>query len=232
MDTTTGRDHYTARVTGRTVLARELQQPRWGDAVKDAGLLPADLAYIQQQGEESEKHDRAQHDELARQRQDISAVVAARRQVGAEEEQLRNRLAAVIDDLARDPGTVAAARWLATVTFNRYRIRVTSMPPDPEAAEEAQPITVRERVTRKDRLSWAQSLAHFALTLLEPDHAAIGARLEARGMGRARLQALAAAAEDLVGRLGGKAALTPVEATRLEAEAAHAQRLRWQACYR
>ncbi|MBI5480990.1 MAG: hypothetical protein HY906_19180, partial [Deltaproteobacteria bacterium] len=44
--------------------------------------------------------------------------------------------------------------------------------------------------------------------------------------------ALAAAAEDLVGRLGGKAALTPVEATRLEAEAAHAQRLRWQACYR
>jgi hypothetical protein len=196
-------DQFTSRVTARTALATTLLGGDYAAKRAAAGLTEAELAVIRDRGLAAEQHDREQREQLASQRQKQQQVMGERETVEQEEEHLRNRLPAVIADLAADPATAGLADWLGAVTFGRYHIRVTPAAPAADGTPAGAPL--RERVRRADRLSWSESLAQFIAALLAPERAAIIARFEARGMGRERLVALGAAAQTLVGQLGGTA---------------------------
>jgi len=227
---TSTRDHHTQRIEARTSLAGELGKPEHAERRRRAGLVESDLATIVRTGAEAAVQDRLQHEDLAAQRQGQKDLLQAREIVETETEEIRNRLPAVIQDLAAVAATQALAGWLAVASFDRFRVREVT-PAAPTGTPPAAP-AAHERVTREDRMSRAHSLAQFLQAILQPERAAIVEALGQRGMNRDRLTKLAQTAETLVGKLGDKAVLKPAEATEREAAAVAAQKLKWEACRR
>ena len=208
-------------------MARELLAPARAQLIQSEGLVPEDLITIQTQGEEAEKQDRLQREDLAAQKFSMDVLSKARDEVDQESDDLRTRLPAVHLDLAKDPATAQVASWLATASFERFRLRLVK--PEEGAAPAK---LVRERVSRTDRLSRALSASQFATALLSPERTPVVDALAKRSFPRTRVEALAKAAKELADNLGGKIALSASSHTELEAVAVAAQNERWQACRR
>ncbi len=209
-------------------MAGALLEPVHAERRKKVGLLDDDLKWIRDKGREAADLDRRQRVELAGQKQGMTERLENRDRVDEEAEGLRNRIPAVILNLAADPTTKALAGWLQAAAFDRLRVRIVPASGETGATADA----TRDVVDRRDRLSIAQSISQFVQSLLEPERAPIVDALARRDMGRERLEALSADAQALVEALGGKEVLTPADATRAEAAAVAAQKERWDACRR
>jgi hypothetical protein len=236
----TSQQQYTKRVAGRTTLARQLREPKYASVLRRVGLRVADLDLLVTQGEAAAGYDRQQHVELAEKRQEQQAILEMRAQVEALLEGLRNRLPATVADLAAAADTRALAAWLQGVSFERFRIKVTVVPAAevvaagaPAATGAAEPAAAtRERVARDDLFARFDGATQLVASLLEPARAPILQALEERGLDRPTLERLGQDAARLSSSLGGKAWLTKAAATRLEAEAVAAQKVRWDVCRR
>ena len=223
------KSHFTDRIAGRTAMARALLEPQRAQAIQSEGLLPEDLITIKTQGEEAEKQDRLQREDLAAQQFAIETLMKSRNDVDEESDDLRSRLPAVHLDLSTDPATNELASWLAAASFERFRLRLVPKKPADGAAA---PKPERERVARTDRLSRALAASQFALALLSPERALIVDALAKRSFPRTRVEALAKAAKELADNLGGKVTMSASSHTELEAVAVAAQSERWKACRR
>jgi len=107
----------------------ELQKTAYAEDLADAGIVVDELRTIEQQGKLAEEYDRKQRADLAAKAEEQTAKLKRRNQVEKDDEQLRNRLPAVITALLSGPTTVEVGRWLSGVSFDRYRIKVTVTPP-------------------------------------------------------------------------------------------------------
>ena len=213
---------------GRTALARALLEPSQAQAIQAVGLLSEDLEAIKTHGEEAEKQDRLQRDDLAAQRFGIETLMQARKDVDEETDELRSRLPAVHLDLSKSPATADQASWLATASFERFRLRLLSR--KPTEGTEANP--ERERVARTDRLSRALAASQFVSAILATERTPIVEALTKRGFPRTRIEALEKASKELADNLGGKVTMTASSHTELEAIAVAAQTEYWKACRR
>jgi hypothetical protein len=231
---------FNAKVAGRTRIAVELQEPTYAEDLNEAGIVLDDLRTIEQQGKLAEEYDRKQRADLAAKTEEQQAKLRRRQQVEKDDEQLRNRLPAVIHALVSNPTTFELGRWLAGVSFDRYRIKVTITAPSASEAgtpgapsvEVPPPEEHRARVTRTDLHARFQSTAQFVESLLEAGREPIVEALAARRMDKERLTTLARDARALADALGGRALLTASEWTPLEADAAKAQKVAWESCRR
>lgn len=236
---------FTKRVAARKALGQRLQEPDCADAVKREGLLPGDLQEIVTTGEDAERYDRQQQEEIVAKRLAQKEHIALREETEEQIERLRNRLPAVAADLIADPATAPHAAWLAQISFDLYRVRLVT-PPKPEgtagagegaagaagATAGAAEGAARERVVKSDIYSRFLSTAQLVSSLLEPAREVVVAALASRGMDRAQIEALGKGARQLAEVEGSPAQLTAAEATRLEAEAVATQAARWKACRR
>ncbi|MCU0693691.1 MAG: hypothetical protein MUF54_20065, partial [Polyangiaceae bacterium] len=168
-------------------------------------------------------------EDLATQKFALDALCKARSDVDDEADALRARLPAVHLDLAAYPATAELAGWLASASFDRFRIRLVK-PVTTGATPVEPPKAQRELVTRTDRLSRALAAAQFATALLAAERGPIAEALERRAFPRTRLESFAKAARALADKLGGKVTMEGSQHTQLEAAAVAAQTARWKAC--
>jgi hypothetical protein len=225
------KSHFTDRVAGRTALASALLNPSRAALIQAHGLLPEDLQVIKAMGEEAEKQDRLQREDLATQKFALDTLANARNEVDFEADDLRVRLPAVHLELAKNPATIAQASWLAAASFERFRLRLVSPVPTDPAVEASSPVE-RTRVARTDRMSRALAVSQLTASLLSPEHAPIVDALAKRGFPQPRIEALSKASKDLADKLGGKISMEASRHTQLEADAVAAQHERWKACQR
>jgi hypothetical protein len=219
------RNTFTKHVRSRTLLAKELKKPEHAERIAKAGLVERDLTAIEASGEDAERYDREQHTDLADQRGALVQARARRLKIAAEEEGVRNRIPAVIEDLAADPATSSLGVWLDNVGFERFRLRTTSKT---EVGVEEKST---ERVVRTDQTSRAQELLHFTRALLEPARAPVVDAFAARGFGRERLAQLASDAEAMAASASTEKLARP-DATDLESQAVIRQKKQWDSCRR
>jgi hypothetical protein len=225
------KSHFTDRVAGRTALASALLNPSRAALIQVHGLLAEDLEVIKTMGEEAEKQDRLQREDLATQKFALDTLANARNEVDFEADDLRVRLPAVHLELAKNPATLAQASWLATASFDRFRLRLVP-PVATDAAVENPPPPERTRVARTDRMSRSLAVSQLTASLLSPEHAPIVEALAKRGFPQQRIEALSKASKDLVDKLGGKISMDASRHTQLESDAVAAQHERWKACQR
>ena len=223
------RFYFCTRVRSRGQLAVALRKPENAERVGRAGLRNSDLETIQVSGEQAERYDREQHADLADKRNELATTAVQWKEIDSESEQLRNRLPAAAADLEADPALEPHARWVQTVSFERFRIRRIGQAP---ATEEGQESFELKRVVRVDKVSRAQELLHFLRALLDPARAPIVAALEARGFDRNRLSDLANQAEGYLARVQVSTKMVGSEASQLESEAVARQKKQWDACKR
>jgi len=98
--------------------------------------------------------------------------------------------------------------------------------------ETPSPEEVRTLIEATDLHNRFRAIAQFAQSLLEEGREPIVEALAARRMDRTRLTDLARDAAALADALGGKVVRTASEWTALEADAAKAQKEKWDACRR
>lgn len=171
-------DHYTARVLARTEIAQMWKASPHAAAATEAGLKPADLDALVRHGSAARDNDRIQREQLA-------TVAAERkgRKVSADdlferEDQLRDRLPAVIDDL-REAGQGSLADWLTALSFARFRFRELTPPAGVATDAEVRKV---ERVEREDIPTRAEKLAAFCTAIRAPGREPIVGALEARAL--------------------------------------------------
>jgi hypothetical protein len=239
-------------------MATVLLDPVYAEPVADAGILIEDLQTIKEKGQLAEEYDRKQRADLATKRGAQAGKVKSRKKVDAEDEQFRNRLPVIIPGLSAAPATADLGKWLAQVSFDRYRIKVTSEPPaegealgsssssedgmtadvsapsteGAAAAETAQPAEVRKLTAATDLHNRYESIAQFIESILEEGREPIVEALSARRLDKARLEKLAKDARELADSMGGKAVLTASDWTTLESDAVKAQKQKWDECRR
>lgn len=220
-------DQYTTRVLARTEMAEMLKRPEHQAAATNAGLKVADLDALIVHGSAARDADRIQKEQLGQ-----VAVERTGRKVDAEEmfereEQLRDRLPAVVEDL-REAGEGLLANWLRVVSFARFRFREMTPPPGtPPSDPEVKKV---ERVEREDIPTRADKLVAFCKAVRAKGREPIVAQMDARGAGESFLDTLAADADALA--RAGRNVVRAAEATAAEDAAATAQRTKWSAVRR
>lgn len=220
-------DWFTPTVKARADLgaALEAKGVPW---LKARSLKLADVQTLVTKGREAQAADREQKAQLAEQAAERKGRSVDASEVSEREVVLSAVLPAVIDDLSK-AGQLDEARWLAALSFARYRIRVTTVPVDPTSASDAETKKV-ERVEKSDLATRADGLAALCEALRKPERAVIQAELAERGFDAAALEALEADAAAVAEQ--GRNTPRPVEATAREAEAVRAQRAKWSAVRR
>jgi hypothetical protein len=177
--TTSSRNQFNLRVTARAALAKTLRLPKHAARAAAVGLVDGELEEIEEMGLLAEQYDREQHVALAEQQNELAGSAVKWQHFFSEQDALRDRLPAVIRELGKTPATASQATWLENLSFERFRLRSSSLPESAQAPgssaesapEPAKP--VRTRVVREDRFSAAQGLAHFTRALLEEERAPI-----------------------------------------------------------
>lgn len=218
---------FTPRVAARTAIAKLILDNHMPDATK-VGITQADLDVIVAQGLLAAKADEEQQEQLAAAHVRRSGQKEAKDSLFAQEDALRNRLPAVIGDLAASPNPEprALAPWLDRLSFSRYRFRVlpaeAGEPPTPAEEEEVRMV---KRVEREDIGSRSSALASFCRALTKPGRENIVAAFEARGLTKAELESMAVDASAVAE--SGKNVLQAAEATQREADAVKAQKAKW-----
>ena len=226
------KSHFTDRVAGRTALATALLDSSRAALIEAHGLVAEDLQVIKAMGEEAEKQDRLQREDLAAQKFTLDTLTKARSEVDLEADDLRDRLPAVHLELAKNPATLMQASWLATVSFERFRLRLVSPVTGDAPAADLPPLPERTRVARTDRMARAVAVSQLTTALLSPERTPIVDALTKRGFPRPRLESLATASKDLADKLGGRTNIEASRHTQLEADAVAAQHERWKVCRR
>jgi len=226
-------DQWTPRVTARADLAELLLQPDHLPRAKTAGLLPDELTAISTHGRNCESADRLQKEQLAENQVDRGNRKDQTKDIFAREDQLRDRLPAVIGALtdSTDPTERDLGAWLGHLSFARYRLKeITTKADNPDApntntTEDAEIKAVR-RVERADHPTRLTGLAAFCTAIRRTGREKIIPLLAARGLTGAAIDDLGAEATALAAK--GTNPLRAAEATAQEAEAANAQHLVWK----
>lgn len=225
-------DQWTPRVTARAELAT-LLKTKFPDRATGAGLTPADLDTLIDQGKVARDADVLQKEQLAEMGADRTARKVDAEQLFSREDELRDRLPAVIGDVTK-AGRKDLADFLGNLSFARYRFRDLAPPPAPPATSGEPPppappqdpdVAKVARVEREDIPTRLSGLAAFCVALARPGREPIVAALGARGLAADALTKLGDDAETL--RKLGRNALRATEATATEAAAAGAQRAKW-----
>lgn len=224
-------DWFTPTILARTTLAQALEAKgeEWLRARK---LKLSDVQQLAQHGLAAHQADRDQQEQLAMQSASRKARSVNAADVGEREDELAATLTAVIDDLT-NAGQLELARFLARLSFARYRVKVLSTPVSPSAPVDAaveEEVRAIERVERSDLATRADGLAALCAALLKPGREPIVAELTARGIDAAALEQLKIDATEVAGQ--GRNTPRPVEATAREREAVTQQRRKWSAVRR
>jgi hypothetical protein len=218
---------FTARVAARTAVAKLILDKHMPAASK-VGLTQSDLEAIVTQGLLAAKADAEQQEQLAAAQVRRSGQKDKKDDLFLREDGLRNRLPAVIADLASstDPHARALAPWLDRLSFARYRFRVLDSEPSdsPTSADEEEVQRVK-RVEREDVSSRASALASFCRALTKPGREAIVAALETRGLSRPEIDSMAVDSDAVAD--AGRNVMQAAEATQREAAAVSAQKAKW-----
>jgi hypothetical protein len=221
-------DWYTPRVGARTELAQALEA-KGEPWLRARQLKLADVQKIVRSGTAARQADREQQEQLAEQAAGRKGRSVDAAEVTEREDMLAATLPAVIDDLM-EAGLVELARFLARLSFARYRVRVLSTPVDPAAPPDAavdEEVKKVERVEKSDLATRADGLAALCAALRKPGREPIVAELTERGIDSAALEQLEADATAVA--LQGRNTPRPVEATAREREAVLQQRRKWSA---
>jgi hypothetical protein len=228
-------DQWTTKVTTRRQIAELLlKQP---ERIRKAKLLPRELQVIIDQGQKAEQADAEQREQLTAGDVDRSAKSASTKSLFARETELRNVMAAVVDDL-RDEAP-ALAELLARLSFARFRIRELAAEPamptgdaTPETTSRPEDEEIRsvERVELEDHTTRARNLGRYCRALLKPGREPIVGKLAEREITREEIEKLAADAEAQAE--AGRNVKRAAEATAREAAAVAAQKRKWNAVRR
>lgn len=229
---------WTKRTTARAELAEALRD-RHLDRAQAAGIAKAELDEISFQGRKAEEADRVQKKQMATIAAERGAQKDLKVDVFAREDELRDRLPAVIRELW-GMGDRHHARWLSSLSYARYRFREIKPADVREAPEGTEPcatddketrvLRAVQRVVKADAPTRAAGLAAFCQALLDPEGEVILKRLAERDFPPEALRKLAEDAQTLANM--GKNVLRAAEATAEEAEAARAQLEAWQSVRR
>lgn len=225
-------DWYTPRVGARTELGEALE--KMGEAwLRERQLKLKDVRALVTSGKAAHQADREQQEQLAEQAAGRKGRSVNAAEVTEREDMLSATLPAVIDDLM-EAGLVELARFLARLSFARYRVKVLSTPVDADApvdaavdAEIESEVKKVERVERSDLATRADGLAALCAALRKPKREPIVAELTERGIDAAALEQLEADATTVAEQ--GRNTPRPVEATAREREAVLQQRRKWSA---
>lgn len=225
-------DWYTPTVGARTELGKALlaKGVEW---LRERHLTVADIDTVVTSGMAAHQADREQQEQLAEQAAGRKGRSVNAAEVSAREGLLAATLPAVIDDLTQ-AGELDMARFLARLSFARYRIRVASTPvdrpPTGEGAVDDGEVRKVERVEKSDLATRADGLAALCAALRKPGRERIVAELTARGIDAAALEQLERDATEVATQ--GRNTPRPVEATAREREAVLRQRQKWSAIRR
>lgn len=221
-------DWYTPRVGARTELGEALEAK--GEVwLRERHLKLSDVRALVTSGRAAHQADREQQEQLAEQAAGRKGRSVNAAEVTEREDMLSATLPAVIDDLM-EAGLVELARFLARLSFARYRIKVLSTPVDADAPADAEvesEVKKVERVERSDLATRADGLAALCAALRKPKREPIVAELTERGIDAAALEQLEADATTVAEQ--GRNTPRPVEATAREREAVLQQRRKWSA---
>lgn len=216
---------YSEKVEACTELAKGLLEmgPEW---LTTKRLKPAEIEELVRAGVAAIQADLDQKEQRAEQAVDRTGRSVSAAELFREDAELADVLPAVIHDLAK-AGEVDEALFLARVSFARYRVRVVSVPVDPDApaTEETKKV---ERVEKKDNATRAKRLAAFCAMLRR--RPTILAALSERGYDDATLARLEEGAEAVA--VHGSNLPQRVEATEREAAAVREQEIQWRAIRR
>jgi hypothetical protein len=224
-------DQWTLKVTARRQMGELLKlQP---ERMRFAKLLTRDVQPLIDHGLAAEAADAEQKEQHAESAAARTAKSATAKALFARETELRNVIAAIVDDLMDEDSELAS--FLALLSFARFRIRELEPPPtapaegggDAPASEEIRAVA---RVKAEDHVTRALGLGRYCRALLKPGREAIVAKLVEREITREELEQLAADAEALAE--AGRNIKRAAEATAREAAAAAAQRRKWNAIRR
>jgi hypothetical protein len=218
-------------VTARRQIAELLLKDP--DLVKKSGLKAEDLLIIATEGRKAEEADAEQKEQLADRGVDRSGTSKKTKSLFERESELRDLIAAVVEDLK--PEAPKQAEWLSRLSFARFRLRELAHPrsregSDPISEEEAEEILSVQKVEVEDNTTRARNLGRYCNALLRRGREAIVEELAERDFSKEKLETLAADAVDIAE--AGRNTIKAVEATQREAEAAGAQKHRWDAIRR
>ena len=220
--------HWTDRVSARARLAEALQKE--AKRTTEAGLLPADLKVIADEGRNAEAADADQKAELT---EATAAVTLKRTSVDdaiKRETELRDRSPAVVHDLD-EGGHTKEALFVARISFARFHIReLAGTAPAGETDPDHAVVAKLQRVEREDMPARMKALGDLCAVLLETGRETIVDAYTARGVSRSALETLKTDAGALAE--GGRNIMTPAEATARESKAVLAQQKKWHAVRR
>lgn len=225
-------DQWTTKVTARRQVGEGLlEQP---ERLRRAKLLAREVQVVVDEGRKAEIADAEQKEQLAEGDVARSARSSTTKTLLARETELRNVMAAVVDDMLDE--NQALADWLARLSFARFRIRELASktrsgePKEGEPTPEDQEIREVERVKLENHGARALGLGRFCRAILKPGRELVVDKLAEREITRVELEQLAADAEAV--SEAGRNIRRAAEATARESTAVAAQRRKWAAIRR
>lgn len=224
--------HYTPKVRSRRLVAEALvKQP---DRVTAAKLKASDLETVRKTGQEAEDADREQKAQITTSSATVSERAAEVATLLGQEAEVRDTVAAVVDDL-EGAGNLADARFLARISFARFRLRelkddASKAAGAPDAAGSDEVAKKLEQVEREDNVTRLDGFAGFLGAIRAPGREAIVAELAERGFTAEALDAMRSAAKAYAER--GQNRIQAADATARESLAVLAQTRKWRAIRR